>query len=86
VWKPFMDAYYSSHPWPAAWKAPFGIVTHEVCKYDGGLVATGGYNEIFMKGVDEPNYQCGGNPYPGETPYVAPIPSPLPAPSPSPSH
>ncbi|TME98468.1 MAG: hypothetical protein E6I39_10035 [Chloroflexi bacterium] len=86
VWKPFLDAYYSSHPWPAAWKAPFGIVTHQVCNYDGGLVATGGYNEIFLKGVGEPSYQCGGNPYPGETPYLAPIPSPLPPSSPSPSH
>jgi len=86
VWKPFLDAYYASHPWPAAWKAPFGIVTHQVCKYDGGLVATGGYNEIFLKGVGEPSYKCGGNPYPGETPYVAPIPSPLPSPGPSPSH
>jgi membrane peptidoglycan carboxypeptidase len=86
VWKPFLDAYYASHPWPAAWKAPFGIVTHQVCKYDGGLVGAGGYNEIFLKGVGEPGYTCGGNPYPGETPYVAPIPSPLPSPSPSPSH
>jgi membrane peptidoglycan carboxypeptidase len=86
VWKPFLDAYYASHPWPAAWKAPFGIVTHQVCKYDGGLVGAGGYNEIFLKGVGEPGYRCGGNPYPGETPYVAPIPSPLPSPSPSPSH
>ncbi len=86
VWKPFLDAYYASHPWPAAWKAPFGIVTHQVCKYDGGLVGTGGYNEIFLKGVGEPSYNCGGSPYPGETPYVAPIPSPLPSPSPSPSH
>ena len=86
VWKPFLDAYYASHPWPAAWKAPFGIVTHQVCKYDGGLVAAGGYNEIFLKGVGEPNYQCGGNPYPGETPYVAAIPSPSPSPSPTPPH
>src|SRR5712692_5128762 len=86
VWKPFLDAYYASHPWPAAWKPPFGIVSHQVCNYDGGLVGAGGYNEIFLKGVGEPGYKCGGNPYPGETPYVAPIPSPLPAPSPSPSH
>ena len=86
VWKPFLDAYYSSHPWPAAWKAPFGIVTHQVCKYDGGLTGTGGYNEIFLKGVGEPNYNCGGSPYPGETPYVAPGASPSPSSSPSPSH
>ncbi|HEV2216003.1 MAG TPA: transglycosylase domain-containing protein [Candidatus Dormibacteraeota bacterium] len=85
VWKPFLDAYYSSHPWPAAWKAPFGVVTDQVCKYDGGLVATGGYNEIFLKGFGEPTYQCGKNPYPGETPYVAPVPSPSPSPNPSPS-
>ncbi|HET7465538.1 MAG TPA: transglycosylase domain-containing protein [Candidatus Dormibacteraeota bacterium] len=88
VWGPFVNAYYSKHPWPAAWKVPFGIVTHEVCSYDGGLTSTGGYNEIFMKGVGEPNYQCGANPYPGETPYVAPLPSPSasPAPSPAPAH
>jgi membrane peptidoglycan carboxypeptidase len=85
VWKPFLDSYYSSHPWPAAWKVPFGVVTHQVCKYDGGLTTTGGYDEIFLKGVGEPNYQCGTNPYPGEAPYVKSVPTPTPAPSPSPS-
>jgi len=84
VWGPFLNAYYSTHPWPAAWKAPFGVVTHEVCKYDGGLTSTGGYNEIFLKGVGEPNYQCGANPYPGEAPYIAPLPSSSASPSPSP--
>jgi penicillin-binding protein 1A len=87
VWKPFIDAYYSNHPWPAAWAVPPGIVTHQVCQYDGGIAgsgATSSFNEIFLKGVGEPSYPCGANPYPGETPYVAPSPSPSPAPSPSP--
>jgi membrane peptidoglycan carboxypeptidase len=84
VWKPFIDAYYSTHPWPAMWAVPPGIVTHQVCKYDGGFVAGSGvtntFNEIFLKGVGEPAYPCGANPYPGETPYVAPRPSPSPPP------
>jgi membrane peptidoglycan carboxypeptidase len=88
VWKPFIDAYYSNHSWPAAWAVPPGIVTHQVCKYDGGTVAgsavTNAFNEIFLKGVGEPLYPCGANPYPGEAPYVAPSPSPSPAASPSP--
>jgi len=84
--KLYPDSYYASRPWRASWKAPFVTVTNQVCNYDGGLVATGGYTEIFLKGVGEPSYQCGGNPYPGETPYLAPIPSPLPPSSPSPSH
>jgi membrane peptidoglycan carboxypeptidase len=91
VWKPFVDAYYSTHPWPAAWTVPSGIVTRQVCKYDGGYVSgpatTGTFNEIFLKGVGEPSYPCGSKPYPGEAPYVAPSPSPTPsaAASPSPS-
>jgi len=91
VWKPFLDAYYSTHAWPATWAVPSGIITREVCKYDGGYVngaATADtYNEIFIKGVNEPSYACGAKPYPGETPYVAPSsrPSTSPAPSPSPS-
>jgi membrane peptidoglycan carboxypeptidase len=88
VWKPFLDAYYSTHPWPAMWPAPPGIVTRQVCKYDGGYVtatgAAGTFNEIFLKGVGEPTHPCGSDPYPGETPYVAPSPSPSPLPSPSP--
>ncbi len=83
VWKPFIDGYYSTHQWPAAWKVPFGVVTHQVCSYDGGLATTGGYSEIFLKGVGEPTYKCGTNPYPGEAPYTAPLPSPPPSPSPS---
>jgi hypothetical protein len=47
-----------------------------VCAYDGGYVTTGGYNEIFLKGAGEPNYPCGANPHPGQTPYVPPLPSP----------
>jgi membrane peptidoglycan carboxypeptidase len=88
VWKPFIDAYYSTHPWPATWAVPQGIVTHQVCKYDGGYVSGSGvsntFNEIFLKGVGEPVYPCGANPYPGEPAYAAPSPSPSP-PSASPS-
>jgi len=85
VWKPFLDEYYSKHPWPAMWKQPEGVVTRQVCSYDGGLVADGGYNEIFLKSVGEPEYSCGTKPYPGEGPYVPPSPSPSPSPTPSPS-
>jgi len=88
VWKPFIDAYYSTHPWPATWAVPPGIVTHQVCKYDGGYVAGAAvsdtFNEIFLKGVGEPAHPCGAAPYPGEAPYVAPSASPSPATSPSP--
>ena len=85
VWKPFLDEYYSKHSWPAMWKQPEGVVTRQVCSYDGGLVADGGYNEIFLKSVGEPEYSCGTKPYPGEGPYVPPSPSPSPSPTPSPS-
>ncbi|TMD99367.1 MAG: penicillin-binding protein [Chloroflexi bacterium] len=89
VWKPFLEEYYSRHTWPALWAQPAGVVTRQVCTYDGGYVASGGYNEIFLKGVAEPRYPCGANPYPGEAPYVPPSPSPsaspLRSPSPSPS-
>ena len=89
VWKPFLEEYYSKHTWPALWAQPAGVVTRQVCTYDGGYVASGGYNEIFLKGVAEPRYPCGANPYPGEAPYVPPSPSPsaspLRSPSPSPS-
>lgn len=85
VWKPFLTEYYTTHPWPAMWSQPAGVVTRQVCAYDGGLTATGGFNEIFLKDVDEPTYACGTKPYPGEAPYVAPTPSPSPAPNPSPS-
>jgi len=83
VWKPFLEEYYSKHPWPALWAKPSGVVTRTVCFYDGGRVATGGYNEIFIKGVDEPSYPCGANPPPGAPAYVPPSPSPSPIPSPS---
>ena len=83
VWKPFLEEYYSAHPWPAFWAQPAGVVSRQVCSYDGGYVSNGGYNEIFLKGVGEPRYPCGANPYPGEQPYVPPAP-PAPAPSPSP--
>jgi len=83
VWKPFLEEYYSSPPWPAFWAQPAGVVSRQVCSYDGGYVSSGGYNEIFLKGVGEPRYPCGANPYPGEQPYVPPAP-PAPAPSPSP--
>jgi membrane peptidoglycan carboxypeptidase len=89
VWKPFLEEYYSTHSWPAMWAQPAGVVTRQVCAYDGGYVSSGGYNEIFLKGVGEPRYPCGANPYPGETPYAppaSPSPSPSASPSASPSH
>ena len=73
VWKPFVEEYYSSHAWPAMWAQPAGVVTRQVCAYDGGYVTSGGYPEIFLKGVGEPRYPCGANPYPGEKPYVPPV-------------
>ena len=84
VWKPFLEQYYSTHPWPSTWVQPAGVVTRQVCSYDGGYVSTGGVKEIFIKGVGEPRYPCGANPYPGEAPYVPPSPSPAASPSPSP--
>src|SRR2546421_8379873 len=36
VWKPFLEEYYASHPWPAMWAQPAGVVTRQVCSYDGG--------------------------------------------------
>ncbi len=84
VWKPFLEAYYSNHPWPAMWKQPAGVVTRMVCAYDGGYISSGGYNEIFLKGVGEPTYPCGANPPPGAAPYQAPSPSPSPRSKPSP--
>ena len=83
VWKPFLEEYYSKHPWPAMWKQPDGVVTRQVCSYDGGLTSDGGFTEIFLKGVGEPQYTCGTKPYPGEPPFVPPSPSPSPAPTPS---
>jgi membrane peptidoglycan carboxypeptidase len=82
VWKPFLEEYYSKHSWPAFWTKPAGVVTQMVCPYDGGRVSTGGYNEIFIKGVGEPSYPCGANPPPGAPPYVTPSPSPSAGPSP----
>ena len=86
VWKPFLDAYYSTHPWPKPWPVPAGIVTDQVCKYDGGYVSgasvAGSFNEIFLKGVGEPAYPCGSKPYPGEAPYISPSPTPSPSASP----
>ncbi|TMD32254.1 MAG: penicillin-binding protein [Chloroflexi bacterium] len=80
VWKPFVEAYYSSHPWPAMWAQPAGVVMRMVCPYDGGYISTGGYSEIFLKGVGEPTYPCGANPPPGAPPYHRPSPSPLTSP------
>jgi len=84
VWKPFLEEYYKSHPWPAMWVQPAGVVTRQVCTYDGGYVSSGGVSELFLKGIGEPSYPCGANPYPGQAPYVPPSPSPSPAASPSP--
>jgi membrane peptidoglycan carboxypeptidase len=83
VWKPFLTEYYTKHPWPAFWTQPTGVVARMVCAYDGGHVATGGYTEIFLKGVGEPSYPCGANPPPGAPPYSPPSPSPSPAPAPA---
>jgi membrane peptidoglycan carboxypeptidase len=85
VWKPFLEEYYAGHPWPAFWTKPPGIVTRMVCTYDGGTIASSGYNEIFLKGIGEPNYPCGANPHPGAPPYQAPAPSPSPSPGSSPT-
>jgi membrane peptidoglycan carboxypeptidase len=82
VWKPFLEEYYSSHPWPAMWVQPPGVVTHQVCAYDGGNVSSGGQSEIFLKGVGEPQYPCGANPPPGAPPYKPPTPSPSPSAAP----
>jgi membrane peptidoglycan carboxypeptidase len=84
VWKPFLEEYYTSHPWPAMWAQPPGVVSRQVCSYDGGYIASGGYNEIFLKGVGEPHYPCGANPHPGAAPYQPPAPSPSPAVTPKP--
>ena len=84
VWKPFLEEYYRQHAWPATWVQPPGVVSRQVCTYDGGLTAAGGYTELFLKGVGEPRYACGANPYPGEKPYVPPIAPPTPSPVPRP--
>src|SRR5438477_2175162 len=83
VWKPFVEEYYSSHTWPAMWAQPAGVVTRQVCAYDGGYVTSGGYPEMILKGSGEPRYPCGANPYPGQKPYTPPAPSPAPAPTPT---
>ena len=85
VWKPFLEEYYSKHPWPAMWKPTTGVVTRDVCSYDGGTVAAGGFKEIFLKGFGEPQYSCGARPYPGEPAYVPPSPSPSPSPGATPA-
>jgi membrane peptidoglycan carboxypeptidase len=78
VWKPFVEEYYSSHPWPKMWSQTPGVVTRQVCSYDGGYIPVGGYTEIFLKSVGEPRYPCGANPYPGQQPYDPPVLPPLP--------
>jgi membrane peptidoglycan carboxypeptidase len=85
VWKPFLEEYYAGHPWPAFWTKPPGIVSRMVCPYDGGTIANGGYNELFLKGIGEPNYPCGANPHPGAPPYQPPAPTPAPSPGASPT-
>ncbi len=90
VWKPFIDGYYKTHPWPAAWTKPAGIVTRSVCKADGSAAdpstpADQKYDEIFIQGS--------GEPAPGQCAAAAaaaraakPSPSPAgPAASPNPS-
>ena len=87
VWKPFIEEYYQYHPWPAFWTQPPGVVSRMVCTYDGGTIATGGFNELFLKGIGEPNYPCGANPHAGAPPYQPPAagPSPQPSAAPAPS-
>ena len=82
VWKPFLEEYYTTHQWPAMWVQPPGVVSRQVCAYDGGYISSGGFNEIFLKGIGEPNYPCGANPHPGAAPYVPPAPSPVATPTP----
>jgi membrane peptidoglycan carboxypeptidase len=87
VWKPFLEQYYATHGWPSVWPRPPGVVMHQVCSYDGGSIASGGYNEIFLKGIGEPMYPCGANPAPGAPPYQPPATHPAStSPSPSPAH
>src|SRR5207245_11356461 len=78
VWKPFVEAYYSSHPWPAMWTQPSGVVTRMGCDYEGGSVSAGGDNEVFLEGIGEPNYECGTNPPTGAALDHPPCPSPSP--------
>ncbi|HKW60848.1 MAG TPA: transglycosylase domain-containing protein [Candidatus Dormibacteraeota bacterium] len=85
VWKPFVEEYYTKHPWPSTWTQPQGVVTRQVCSYDGGYISSGGYNEIFLRGFGEPHYACGTKPYPGQPAYV-PADSPSLLPSPAPAH
>jgi membrane peptidoglycan carboxypeptidase len=86
IWKPYLQAYYAAHQWPAAWSAPPGVVTRTVCRQDGNLadtrVAPGQrYDEIFIRGVGEPGPYCGGEPPP---PTPAPTPAPTATPTPAP--
>jgi membrane peptidoglycan carboxypeptidase len=91
VWKPFLDAYYATHPWPAAWTAPAGIVHHTVCKADGNLAsdklpADQKFDEIFIQGVGEPTKYCAGDPgAPGATPSPSPSAAPAAGGTPRPS-
>jgi membrane peptidoglycan carboxypeptidase len=85
VWKPFLEQYYTSHPWPAMWTQPPGVVVRQVCAYDGGSIGNGGFNEIFLKGTGEPTFPCGANPHPGQAAYQPPAPSPSPAASTAPT-
>jgi membrane peptidoglycan carboxypeptidase len=69
-----------------------GVVTREVCSYDGGHVRTGGFNEIFLKGGrPEPSYPLQRQPAARRALLMLPSPSPSPGhrrrpkPSPAPS-
>src|SRR5205807_1481359 len=75
VWRRVVEEDYASQPWPAMWAEPAGVVPRQVCAYDGGYVASGGYNGIFLKGAGEPRFPCGANPYPGQKPYAPPAPA-----------
>src|SRR5256884_2575414 len=64
VWKPFLEEYYASHPWPAMWAPPAGVVTRQVCSYDGGYVSTGGGTANFPQGAGAAPEPCGAAPHP----------------------
>ena len=82
VWKPLVDSYYASRPWPGPWTKPSGIVTDSVCKADGSLApaatpADQKYDEIFIQGL--------GEPLPGQCAAAAAAAAAKPSPSPQPS-
>jgi membrane peptidoglycan carboxypeptidase len=90
IWKPYLQAYYTNHQWPAAWSAPAGVVKRTVCRQDGNLADTRvapdqRYEEIFIRDLGEPGPYCGGQPPPpSPTPTSTPTPSAAPTATPTP--